>query len=130
MGGEHRLLPLPVIRPRNRQTIVGRSLPLLGLQVRLLFGRKPLLRSEAESEWSPPAETWVGLNGAEGRLDGRGLCVRLEGTRPLRCTPVGWARSGSQVIGPLELVGVMGGAWRTASGSRKPSDLEVTSGSL
>jgi hypothetical protein len=109
MGGEHWMLPLPVIRQRTRQTMVGRTRPLLGLQVRLLFGRKLPLRSEAESEWSFPAETRVGLIGAEGRLDGRSLCVRLEGTRPLSCAPVGWARSGSQVSGPLELVGVTGG---------------------
>lgn len=103
------MLPLPVIRQRTRQTMVGRTRPLLGLQVRLLFGRKQPPLSEAESEWSSPAETRVGLIGAEGRLDGRSLCVRLEGTRPLSCAPVGCARSGSQVIGPLELVGVMGG---------------------
>ena len=100
--------PLPVIRQWTRQTRVGRFLLLLGHHARYRSGRNVPLRSEAESEWSSRAEAWVGLNGAEGRLDslgdGRGLCVRLEGGRRLSCKSVGWARSGSQVIGPLELV--------------------------
>ena len=107
------MLPLPVIRQRTRPTGVGQVLLLLGHRVRHLYGQRPPLRSEAENEWSSPAEAWVGLIGAGGRFDdlgdGRGLCVRLEGARPSSCTSVGWARNGSQVNDPLELVGVMGG---------------------
>ncbi len=110
MGGEHRVPPLPVIRQRTRQTTVGQFRPLLGHPARCRSGRNALRRSEAESEWSSHAEAWVGLIGAEERLDvlddGLGLCVRLEGARLLSCKSVGWARSGSQVIGPLDLVEV------------------------
>lgn len=114
MGGKHRVLPLPVIRQRTRQTRVSWSPLLLGHHVRLLlFGLHVPPQSEVGSDWSSLVEPWVGLTGAEDRLenlgDGRGLCVHLEGARLLSCKSVGWAQSGLPVIGLLELVEVTGG---------------------